>query len=696
MKLGKQVKLPLSVHRKGGRSFFIPSFTEIDLDEWIHLPERPDFWETQLELLQTYEANDLDYLWNILQIHPENEQRAKGLLYKKEYLIESKKISLEDIKSACAESCVVSKLLGRAMDGCLNYLDRLVLVGCFGNFKSGDLLLDIMKQQHNYKETVTKQYLSQLKNRYYPVTMQYLYDLYGEILEHGIDPNATILDFMAERLGLGAFVKQIPDTDSDVNIKNKDNKNSLQYFQMIRDKEIRYMLYDDEVLSVNDYLEITGMKQYDFQLVMKHFQQIIDGCEFAEKNVKYSLYKRKEEDKTEPRVLVTLNPRDRILTTALIFELVSEMGSSFRSYSYNLNFWDHGAVFMPWYDSWKRFQQDVENFLQLDFFSEYGLIKLDLTRFYDSIYMHALFYQIEETGATPEDKNAKAKVKNILRYLGNYTECLMCHINGRIRGVPQGPAYARVLAEMFLTAILDTFYRRYGYSSENCQIMRYVDDIFIVYRGVDGHRLMEQFSEYIQDRGLEINRNKTLLFERIGDMTECEKKSIFEDGEANYAIKSIQGMELEDETCRQEKIVEFERYLNRKGSWSIRDANFILNRYLDPVFVKEYLEQYAEILVGKAVGRGSIYKRLYEEILDRDDWLERFFVSRMYQKIPRDSVNFKNFISVCYFHISRLYVLSDQNKNCFIKWLKEVDGIEKDDYGTIWAIIMLLEKKRSR
>lgn len=691
MKLGKQVKLPLSVHRKGGRSFFIPDFTETYPAEWIHLPERPDFWKIQLNLLQTYESNDLDRLWDILQIHPENEQKEKGLLYKKEYLIEGKNFSLEEIKAACADSSVFSKLLCRAMEGCLRYLDRLVLVGCFGNFQSGELLLDIMKQQNNYKENVTRQYLSQLKNRYYPVTMQYLYDLYGEPLEQGIDPQATILEFMAERLGLSSRIKQIPDTNDVFYVKNRKSKISPQYFQMIRDKEIRYMLYDDEVLSVNDYLELTGMKQYDFQCVMDRFLRITAGSEILDGTVRSSLYERWEEGKAEPRVLVTLSPQDRILTTALIFELVAEMGSRFHSYSYNLNFWDQGSVFMPWYDSWKRFQQDIESYLRLDFFSEYGLIKLDLTRFYDSIYMHALFHQIEETDVSSADKNTRDKAKYILRYLGNYTEQLMYHIRGKVRGVPQGPAYARVLAEMFLTAVLDAFCRRYGYSSENCQIMRYVDDIFIVYRGVDGRHLMNQFAGYIQDRGLEINWNKTILFERIGDMSEHEKKSIFEDGEANYAIKSIQGMELEDEEYRQEKIVEFERYLKRKGNWSVRDANFILNRYLDPVFVKEYLDQYAEILVGQTVGRGSIYKRLYEEILDRDDWLERFFVSRMYCKIPQRTVNFKNFISVCYFRISRLYVLNDQDKKCFIKWLKGLGGMEQDDYGTIGAIVRLLE-----
>lgn len=362
-----------------------------------------------------------------------------------------------------------------------------------------------------------------------------------------------------------------------------------------------------------------------------------------------------EEGKNEPRILVSLCPYDRVLTTALIYELIENMGQRFHSYSYNLNyFYDAGSVFMPWYDSWKRFQQDVENYLFLDFFSENGIIKLDLTKFYDSIYIHALFRQIQEQGNQTENEEKKKRIDAILRYLGNYTEKLMLQMKGNIRGVPQGPAYARVFAELFLTAVLDSFCRKYHYTTETCRIMRYVDDMFIVYRGIDGNQLLNRFSEYIFARGLEINRSKTLIYECIGDMSEREKESLFENGAANYEMKSIQGMELEDEELQQENIRLFEKYLHRKGSWSIKDANFILNRYLDPIFVDEYLNKYAITLVKQKVGRGSIYKRLYEELFKRDEWLEKFFAMELYRQIPQNTVNFKNFMSVCYFSEERL------------------------------------------
>ena len=124
------------------------------------------------------------------------------------------------------------------------------------------------------------------------------------------------------------------------------------------------------------------------------------------------------------------------------------------SYSYNLNFfYESGSVFMPWYDSWKRFQKDVESYLYLDIFKSYGLIKLDLSDFYDSIYVQAVFQQMQQLNNISRTEEVGKKINNIMSYLGSYTEKLMEQIKGKMRGVPQGPAYARVFAELFLTAV---------------------------------------------------------------------------------------------------------------------------------------------------------------------------------------------------------------------------------------------------
>ena len=86
-------------------------------------------------------------------------------------------------------------------------------------------------------------------------------------------------------------------------------------------------------------------------------------------------------------------------------------------------------------------------------------------------------------------------------------------------------------------------------------------------------------------------------------------------------------------------------------------------------------------------------RRLHEEILKRDEWLVRFFKGNMYCEIPEESVNFQNFISVCYFNISRVQFLEKTEKVAFVQWLKNGRKMSQNDMGTAHAIIRLLEEE---
>ncbi len=53
-KYGKLVKIPLSVHRKGGQSFFIRDICSESIDDWLNYPDKNDFWEIQNQILEKY------------------------------------------------------------------------------------------------------------------------------------------------------------------------------------------------------------------------------------------------------------------------------------------------------------------------------------------------------------------------------------------------------------------------------------------------------------------------------------------------------------------------------------------------------------------------------------------------------------------------------------------------------------------
>ncbi|MDE7432875.1 MAG: hypothetical protein K2N34_13295, partial [Lachnospiraceae bacterium] len=224
--------------------------------------------------------------------------------------------------------------------------------------------------------------------------------------------------------------------------------------------------------------------------------------------------------------------------------------------------------------------------------------------------------------------------------------------------------------------------------------IRYVDDIYVIYYDLDGQTFFQQFNDYIEKRGLQINRAKSAIYERIGSMKNWEKDAIFGDSEKNYALKSIQDLELEDEEEQQEKIREFEKYLNRNGEWNISDANFILNRCLDPIFVEQYLTFYGEQLIRQKIGRGSIYSRLYHEIFDREEWMRKFFSKQLYRNIPLGTVNFGNFISMCYFEISKILLLEQEQQGEFVEWLAGLQNLEIEEESTIRVIKKLIYNGR--
>lgn len=679
-KYGKLVKIPLSVHRKGGQSFFIRDICNESIDEWLAYPEKKDFWEIQRQILENYTINSPIELFSSLQIDIENEEKNKYLLYRREYAMGSSTFTVRQLIQITTDSKVLHQLFIRTAEGTLSYQDRLILVGTFYHVNDGNMLLDFFRLQKNYNENITRQEIERFKDRYYSITLFFLYDLYRQELEPELDGNMTILEYLGKKLGLQLKEYELPilqDTDIDcAKIKN------------IRDKELRYMMYDDEVVSISDYIYLAGMCHYDFNEIYLKIQKIVAGEETKIIPKQYSVYIRHEEGKDEPRRLVSLNAFDRLLTTALIFEFVGELRWQFDSFSYNMNPWADGSIFFPWYSSWQRFCKEVEMYLTISFFDDYGLLKLDIQHFYDSIYIHSIYSQMEKM--LEKKTRQTKKVKNIMTFLGKYTEVLMKEITGNIRGVPQGPAYARVLAELFLSTILAEFRSKYHYTEDRCRFIRYVDDIYILFQSIDGELMMQQFDEFLSLHGLYLNQEKSICYQTIGKMTYEERIEIFDEGNWNYIIRSVQEMELEDKEAYEEHILELEKYLRRKGDWSIKDANFILNGYIDKKYVDKYLDEYGLSLIKESKGRGSIFKRLYIEIFKREDWRQRFFTKRLYTWIPSNTVNFKNFISECYLKCNQLAVLDSEDKDSFKVWLDGLTHLTMEEQGTVNAIYQLL------
>ena len=68
--------------------------------------------------------------------------------------------------------------------------------------------------------------------------------------------------------------------------------------------------------------------------------------------------------------------------------------------------------------------------------------------------------------------------------------------NGHRIGVPQGPAYARIIAEMFLDQLLDRAFAQFEHGT--FYVYRYVDDIIFFCRpDFDGRALYEELVSFL-------------------------------------------------------------------------------------------------------------------------------------------------------------------------------------------------------
>ena len=134
-----------------------------------------------------------------------------------------------------------------------------------------------------------------------------------------------------------------------------------------------------------------------------------------------------------------------------------------------------------------------------------------------------------------DDLPEKKYLKNIVEYL--IAICKKINIEDYNTGVPQGPAFARYLANLYLVNI-DNFLNN-ELNSDYEYYSRYVDDIFIITESkLKAERILEQLSELIISIGLEINKEKTLLM----NIKEYRMSGFLEkyDNTNNYFLRSIQ------------------------------------------------------------------------------------------------------------------------------------------------------------
>ncbi|OZS41315.1 RNA-directed DNA polymerase, partial [Photobacterium sanguinicancri] len=153
------------------------------------------------------------------------------------------------------------------------------------------------------------------------------------------------------------------------------------------------------------------------------------------------------------------------------------------SHGYQVNkYFNHLHIFKPWLNQWNLFISNINDAINEPLFQDFYIIKADISSFYESISHDRLQRIILGDGNSEISNKIKLLDVDNLAYYKKMIHCLLTvskTIQGGNTGLPQGPAYARYLAEIYLIE-LDYILRKLYLSGDVYLYQRYVDDIFLV------------------------------------------------------------------------------------------------------------------------------------------------------------------------------------------------------------------------
>lgn len=640
---GKQVKIPLSKHKKGQHSFLFEGDFSFKYND-----KNTNFYEIQFAILKKIEVNNIDYVISTLDL----PQIQAETFYKRIIFDEGVEFSIDDVIKELSRTSVYRGIFERLQYGQPLQKDWFVLLGTFGSFgKDYDFLLDLLRFTPSFSEEQSKQKIKEFGAKYFPATFNYLYDLYDLEIEPFLNPNQNALEFLADKLNKKDFLKEY----------NKKETDSLKSCRSVIEKEKNYLFTNDEIPSVQIYLDLIHFNEYDIKKIDNIYNSIKNGEIVNLIPNDYICFQRNESSGKQ-RNMVSLSAFDRVLTTHLALNLFYGIKSINKSFSYNPNYLAENCIFFHWFPSWGNYLDNIRKYLDIDLYENNKIITLDISKFYDSIDFLGV-YDLLKSELTPE-KN------NIIRFLISYNENLMQRISGTRFGVPQGPAYARMIAESFLGIIINKILNLLKEKNIEITVFRYVDDIVIFCpEDVDDIFIFKVFENQLNKYGLKLNSEKSHIYGKIKDLTENDRNQILRKGKFQYLINESDFSYLIPDNILKEKI---EKIINEKEELSISDINCFFSKRIDSKIKKLFFERCGETVFLAKTGRGSNFNVFYNYIFNENEILEKCIEKKLISQIAMYSINIASFLSMFYYSVLNKKITENQIE----KILEELDELE--------------------
>lgn len=605
--IGSGVKLPLSVHQSSGNLSYILSDEEFDYENFKFNKLTEVFMEKQLRLLEGLELVSLDKIEPLLQEYAEMAKSSPAIRYP--YMNQSR-------FSVGAAGASLDAIL-ESLKGCdhlretilnyrkeLNPKERNTFVGLLAQLTTeGDpdfghkLLLEFFSRVSGFRKDLTEQKLK-LSRYYYPVTCASLAKCEACKCNEVLSPIELHKDVLIIPKPL-------------FSIENISNK----LFDVIVEAETKYTRINDEIPLYN---HLEKLRNADIEQLRALISNVFDG-NLPEINETFR-FERNEVDKV--RALYTLEPLQALASTYFLY-LLNNMfyqDISANSYGYRVapGFY-HGNIFSNWFINWGAYSKNIQRILENEEYHGYYMVKVDIRNFYDRIDLQLLKVKLYEEALPGIDQRVKSlsdqerkRYLNIVKYLIHISEKT---VGGSI-GLPQGPAYARFLAEFYLLGLDQMIEQEIIRDRRREYYYRFVDDIFIfVETEQKAKQVLDNVTKWAVANALDLNPNKTEL-SSVYEYAASGKFKRFQD-DAKYAInQGNKNKELLTEEERQEVIARVER-LTDETKFGLKDnLRFFYYHFSADKRLKHVKDKIANMLPFSTNGRGTLYLLLYADLFE--------------------------------------------------------------------------------
>lgn len=604
--VGLGVKIPLSKHKKSGYySYLLSCITEIEavqkfsylsdnilLDNINILEGHSSISRSKLEkclgtFFESYESDNVQYnrIKSIkVQKNPFNLQALLDLWYSTKPLKKlAQKIDLREN---------------------LTHKERLLIVGLLCNLEckgepnlSSIILHEIFSRLDNYDQNITESAIQALKNFHFPTQ-----DKIESTLACKFDDSFSIEELI--KVCIPNFLEY---QEANFEFSNKD-------IDITRVAELNYLFLNDEVQSKIVIEELSSKDNSEFLIEIEEF---IKGS----KNWGYYKHVRNEEDKN--RELITLNSITRVVTSCILKQITYylDIKPDNNSHGYQINKgFEGGYIFKPWIYLWLKFISNITDAIENKEYKDFYIVKTDISSFYDNISHDRLKRLLLGDGdSVITDKVASMRSETVKRY----KECLSAIFNmteeivGNNKGLPQGPAYARFFAELYLSEI-DVDFKKKLSNSEILLYERYVDDIFFITKSKkEADEFLNELTNNLEILNLTLNREKTLVSKISSFHNKFDKYR----SQSKYAVDQVSRKFVT--SSEKQKNNAINEFITLVQSDSCQDDLSFIFSHLDGV---EELNGIKTEMISPALerptGRGSLFKNLFNFLFELNEGWE--------------------------------------------------------------------------